>query len=166
MTTSSIPHMITGDLFNSEKPRASKLWNRVQEPCFNRSSRSTYNILMIAPSLFRKLWLSCANLEEARFCSRWESVTICTYYMGRDMEGSTSGAHCPYPGAHITGADFGDSPHTKFAFDMLLDVQDSLRSAAIHAAPGCGTGHLQKVHSWVPQKQVGSAFTDFRFQGS
>jgi glycosyltransferase involved in cell wall biosynthesis len=129
-----------------------------------RGPRRTYNVLMVAPtSFFADYGCHVRILEEARTLQEMGNrVTICTYYLGRDLPGLDIRRTAPIPWR--THYEVGSSRH-KIAFDALLALKTL--SVASRARPEIVHGHLHEgaligyvVSRWLNIPLV------FDFQGS
>lgn len=107
----------------------------------DKAPRRTYNVLMIAPtSFFADYGCHVRILEEARILQQLGNrVTICTYFMGRDMPGLDIRRTLPIPWR--THYEVGSSRH-KVAFDILLSMQ--VLSVALQIKPDIVHGHLHE----------------------
>jgi glycosyltransferase involved in cell wall biosynthesis len=138
--------------------------NHAQESVSDMVSRRTYNVLMIAPtSFFADYGCHVRILEEARVLQKMGNrVTICTYYMGRDMPGLDIRRTMPIPWR--TRYEVGSSRH-KIAFDTLLSAQSLL--VALQTRPDIVHGHLHEgaLIGSVVSKLLNAPLV-FDFQGS
>ncbi len=107
----------------------------------DKATRRTYNVLMIAPtSFFADYGCHVRILEEARVLQKLGNrVTICTYFMGRDMPGLDIRRTAPIPWR--THYEVGSSRH-KVAFDILLSMQ--ALAVALRVKPDIVHGHLHE----------------------
>ena len=135
-----------------------------QELVSDNTSRRTYNVLMIAPtSFFADYGCHVRILEEARVLQKMGNrVTICTYYMGRDMSGLDIRRTTPIPWR--THYEVGSSRH-KVAFDILLSLQ--ALPVALQVKPDIVHGHLHEgaLIGSVVSKLLNAPLV-FDFQGS
>ncbi|NLS78787.1 MAG: glycosyltransferase family 4 protein [Chloroflexi bacterium] len=128
-----------------------------------RENKSSYNVLMIAPtSFFASYGCHVRILEEARVLVKMgHEVTIVTYHNGQDVEGLRIERTLPVPWRK--GYEVGSSRH-KVAFDLLLAAKCASftrrRPDIIHA-------HLHEgVFAGYPMSLLWDVPLVFDFQGS
>jgi len=128
------------------------------------ASRRKYNILMVAPtSFFADYGCHVRILEEAQTLQRMGNrVTICTYYMGRNVNGLDIRRTLPIPWR--THYEVGSSRH-KIGFDALLALKTL--EVALKAKPDIVHGHLHEgaLIGYVVSKLLDVQLV-FDFQGS
>ncbi len=105
------------------------------------ASRHTYNVLMIAPtSFFADYGCHVRILEEVRILQKLgNQVTVCTYFMGRDIPGLDIRRTLPIPWR--THYEVGSSRH-KVVFDVLLSLRTL--QVALQVKPDIVHGHLHE----------------------